>query len=429
MADLPELSEPVKRILAIKLANLLEGHRLNGDHLNWHDRERKRLRCVQAQLPEKVSGGSLEGQEDHIGINVTLRIAEARFSDLVEEYLPYWSPSAGWDVFAEWPNLMKCQVLNEVAVPWKVSSDALDRWFDRACQPAVERALDSLIKGQIGEARAAELKRLKRDTRRALPTGSRASEGSKIPIPAEDTRARTNPARESAMWATNRLSELPEKLQNAFEAAKARAKSEYATRAQRFPSNPQFADSPFHLPVLIHTVFLEFCAQARLACRDRHWTPTRVGRATDAMWPLICDFYLVRERGACSDEQKSRVRTVYWHTVTDDQRWKEHLSELAAMAERGSNPAISVLPELPRLSLEAAERIRSALDEAKGLLRASGDTAAPTSAVLLYFDAIAWEYMCTRTADDFEALIPTLSEHGGNTLAGELPAIKERQEH
>jgi hypothetical protein len=87
-------------------------------------------------------------------------------------------------------------------------------------------------------------------------------------------------------------------------------------------------------PVLIQKVFFAYCTQARNACRERVWTLAQVGPAVDAAWLWIFDSYFSRERGAVSETQKSAMRAAFWNTVADDQRWKQHLTELAALADR-----------------------------------------------------------------------------------------------
>lgn len=134
-----------------------------------------------------------------------------------------------------------------------------------------------------------------------------------------------------------RIPELPLELQDAFERVKARAELDYAKRGERFPHNPSFSESGFHLPVLIHEVFFEFCSQARRAFFDESWTISQVQRAAEAAWPAICDFYFVRERGAHSEQQKSIHRAALWRTVADDPRWKQHLAELVTPTEKGSS--------------------------------------------------------------------------------------------
>jgi hypothetical protein len=122
---------------------------------------------------------------------------------------------------------------------------------------------------------------------------------------------------------------LPLRFQNSFEKAKANAELAYATRGDKFPHHPHFAESGLHLPLLMHTVFFAYCEQARDALKNEDWTLAELRRATEAAWLAIFDFYLFRERGSCSEEQKATYRTAVWRTVTDDVRWKQHLLEVA----------------------------------------------------------------------------------------------------
>jgi hypothetical protein len=141
----------------------------------------------------------------------------------------------------------------------------------------------------------------------------------------------------------NNLPELPPKFQNAFESVKTKAELEYATSAELFPHDQQlarFADA-LRLPSLIQKVFFAFCAQARNACQDGNWTVADVSRACDAAWPLIFDFYCVRERGACSEEAKSPLRVSLWRTIIDDLQWKQHLSDLEVLGAGASTDAAS----------------------------------------------------------------------------------------
>jgi hypothetical protein len=136
---------------------------------------------------------------------------------------------------------------------------------------------------------------------------------------------------------TTDLPELPSTFQTAFETARSKAELQYANRAALFPHHPQFAEIGLHLPILIHTVFFEFCIQARHASGAGRLTASQVRRAVDAAWPVICDFYVVREHGGGSAEQKSNYRALLWRTVADDPRWKEHLLEVLALGDRDSN--------------------------------------------------------------------------------------------
>jgi hypothetical protein len=130
------------------------------------------------------------------------------------------------------------------------------------------------------------------------------------------------------------LPELPPKFQNAFEAAKANAEVEQANLARRFP-NPLL--HRINGQKLIQDVFFAYCTQARAACRAGNMTVAQVRQATETALPLICDFYFVREQGDRSDEAKSTFRVSLTQVVTDDPQWRQHLSELAALAEGASS--------------------------------------------------------------------------------------------
>ena len=126
----------------------------------------------------------------------------------------------------------------------------------------------------------------------------------------------------------NDLPELPPRFQNAFEAAKAKAELAYARRAESFPHHPHLAESGLQHLIRIQDVFFAFCTEARNACRAGDWAAGLVSRSVDTAWPLICDSYSLREHGAFSDDAKLRFRLATWRTVSDDQRWKQHQSEI-----------------------------------------------------------------------------------------------------
>jgi hypothetical protein len=128
--------------------------------------------------------------------------------------------------------------------------------------------------------------------------------------------------------AMNILPELPARFRNAFEAAKARAELKQATRPEQFPHPPHLADAPIQRAVLIQSVFFAFCTSARDACRAGDWTAAQVSRSVETAWAAICDSYLVREHGACSEERKLEYRVALRRTVDVDPRWKQHLSDL-----------------------------------------------------------------------------------------------------
>jgi hypothetical protein len=146
----------------------------------------------------------------------------------------------------------------------------------------------------------------------------------------------STPIKTLAHRAFDDLPVLPSAFQDAFQAARNNAELEYATRAERFPNHLQFADAQLHLVILIQRVFFAFCMQARNARRAGEWSITQVVQSIDRAWPCICDSYLIRERGACSEQDKLEFRFAVWRTTTDDQQWKQHLFDLKALAERPS---------------------------------------------------------------------------------------------
>ena len=148
------------------------------------------------------------------------------------------------------------------------------------------------------------------------------------------------------MTSDDHLPRLPSEFQGAFELAKAKADLKYATRADAFPHHPQFAESPLHRVIRIQEEFFAYCTQARNACRAGTWTVAEASHAIYAAWPFICDSYIDRELGASADEAR-KLRTATWRTVTDDLRWKKHLSELVSIAEDASrcNPTSALHSE------------------------------------------------------------------------------------
>jgi hypothetical protein len=165
MLDLPELPEPTNRKLVLQWNTLLDKHGLAGEHLHWHASERERLRRVAAQMGP-VPGHRWRGVDlgeqavDEVGIAVSVEVAKKRFKDLCGEYWLLWQRSGnGHEVFADWLDILKQQTSGEVASVWK-GGKAIDRWYKRACAPAVEKSLADLVKKGTNRARGAEIKRL-----------------------------------------------------------------------------------------------------------------------------------------------------------------------------------------------------------------------------------------------------------------------------
>lgn len=140
------------------------------------------------------------------------------------------------------------------------------------------------------------------------------------------------------------LPELPLRFHHAFDVAKAKAELEYATSAERF-QHPQFTGTGLELPNLIQTVFFAYCSRALDVLREGEWTTAKVSGAREAAWQPIFDFYVARERMVSSDEALSRYRVALWRTTADEDRWKRHLREFAALAEAASAATSTAKPE------------------------------------------------------------------------------------
>lgn len=135
------------------------------------------------------------------------------------------------------------------------------------------------------------------------------------------------------------LQELPPRYQDAFESAKAKAELRYANRGEMFPHHPQFAESPINYLVMIQNVFFAYCQQARNACREGIWSVTVARSATEEALPLICDHYFVRKNGDGFENRKAAFRTDVADGVWLDAKGKQHLSELAALADDAATAA------------------------------------------------------------------------------------------
>jgi hypothetical protein len=206
MADLPELSDSTKRKLALQWASLLDDNRLTGEHLQWHAQARDRLMRIAAQGPRGSRRGSECGLDwhneraaDETGIHPSVTVAEARFTDLSGEYSSLWlSSGGGYEAFAGWLEELKRRVSSEIASVWKGGSKPVDRWFERACGPAIEKALTALVNEGIRRARADELKRLERDAK-AKGTVSTDSDGNGA-SPAQPAKVLNVADRGGASW-------------------------------------------------------------------------------------------------------------------------------------------------------------------------------------------------------------------------------------
>jgi hypothetical protein len=88
------------------------------------------------------------------------------------------------------------------------------------------------------------------------------------------------------------------------------------------------------------------------------------------------------------------------------------------------------ITDLSDLSPEANGRIARALNDAGASLKGTSNPAEnQTSAMLHYFDAMAWEYMITRAVPDFEALADAVCEKAMATFNGSADVLGNRKRH
>jgi hypothetical protein len=162
VADLPELSESTKRKLSIKRDNLLTEAGLTGEHLDWQAKAPK-FGHVKVMVDGVDFGQrlSLPVNVDKIGVDPSVSVAVGRFQHLAQEYWLLWQTSGtGWRICKTWLDILKPQVLGELASLWKGRSDAIDRWYEKVCRPAIEDAITISMDQWVKQARAVELERL-----------------------------------------------------------------------------------------------------------------------------------------------------------------------------------------------------------------------------------------------------------------------------
>jgi len=129
--SLPGLPHSTDRKLDLKWTTLKEKYHLDGGYLHRHDKARRR-RCV-------------VGQMDHIWILSSANVARHRFTDLAYAYWPIWNPATPHEVFASWLDVIGRRTSSDIESVWKGQSDAIDGWYEKTCNPAVQKELDTLI--------------------------------------------------------------------------------------------------------------------------------------------------------------------------------------------------------------------------------------------------------------------------------------------
>ena len=163
MADVPALSELTERKLALQWDTVLDKQKLTEKDLSGYDRQRQHFLGIAARPPRGVNPLRPKEAARSLGLDPSVKAAERRFRSFDWEYWVHWCASgAGYEVYRGWLDILKQQILDELASIWKGKSDATDRWFQGTCAPAIEKALAVLVKQRIAQARDAESKRLER---------------------------------------------------------------------------------------------------------------------------------------------------------------------------------------------------------------------------------------------------------------------------
>lgn len=130
------------------------------------------------------------------------------------------------------------------------------------------------------------------------------------------------------------LPALPPKGQASFEATKAKAELDHANSRNR-------AFEGFQELALIAHVFFAYCVEARNACRTGDWTVSQARSSSDSALKAIFSYYYSRWRGG---EQPRQAEAKITLMIQDEQRWKDHLSELIELS-RGSDAIPKPLPD------------------------------------------------------------------------------------
>jgi len=145
MAELPALSEPTKRQLAVQWDTVRDKQKLTEGDLSSYDRERQRLLGIAAKPPRGVNPLRHKTAANELGLGPSVRAAEGRFRSLDSEYWLRWCSSGfRYEVYADWLASVTRQISAELASIWNGRSDSTDRWYERVCRPAVEKALATL---------------------------------------------------------------------------------------------------------------------------------------------------------------------------------------------------------------------------------------------------------------------------------------------
>src|SRR5260370_6285682 len=175
MADIPALPDLTKRKLAVLWHPLRDSQKLTDEDVSGYDLGRQWLLGAIAKPPHGMNLGGLNiGHtfEDRkraaywLGLDPSVRAAKARFRGIDSHYFVRWSCSdAPYETYAAWLDRLKADTVAELASIWKGRSEVTDRWFQGTCAPAIDKALEAVIKTGIRQARKFEAERLARESR------------------------------------------------------------------------------------------------------------------------------------------------------------------------------------------------------------------------------------------------------------------------
>ncbi len=177
MADIPALSDLTKRKLVLQWDTIRDNQKLTEEHLTGYDLGRQWLSGILTKPPRGMDldlGGLNIGHtfEDRkraaywLGLDPSVRAAKARFRGIDSHYFVRWSCSdAPYETYAAWLDRLKADTVAELASIWKGRSEVTDRWFQGTCAPAIDKALEAVIKTGIRQGRKFEAERLARESR------------------------------------------------------------------------------------------------------------------------------------------------------------------------------------------------------------------------------------------------------------------------
>ncbi len=132
MADLPALSEPTLRKLAVQWDTIRDKQKLTDQELEGYDLGRRWLLGTLAERPRGMNLGGFHNAQPRqaatwLGLDSSVSAARARFAELDWEYWSLWcSGCFGYEVYRDWLDSIKRQVSNDLASIWKGRSGASD---------------------------------------------------------------------------------------------------------------------------------------------------------------------------------------------------------------------------------------------------------------------------------------------------------------